>query len=191
MLPNARFYHENGVSEVYMAWNSNGAALEFGKLRLALLDRVLDDPDMTEEEFESAFENIIERLYGDTASVIKSYIEKFTEAALGETDHFDIFTGADAILPIQTDPSGTGADRYDLALAKELANLWESIYKRHDMPVPPYYGLAMFAFNKAYLESDYYLPLHSRVQFTEWLNANIPVTDRNAVFSEIIASFPG
>ncbi len=183
---NIHFYYENGVKSVLMAWNRNSAALEFGQIRTALLDAVLADPDMTEEEYGKLYDSTIEALYGTSAEAIKSYIEKFTAAS---AVHFNIFTKPEELLPIKKDPSKSGAEAYDLTLAKELANIWEGIYKRHEVPETPYYGLEMYAFNKAYIESDYYLQLHSRVQFTEWLNANIPAADRNGAYTDIIATF--
>ena len=183
---NINFYAANGVKSVLMAWNRNSAALEFGQIRTALLDAVLADPGMTKEEYDALYDKTIKDLYGNSADAIKSYIEKFTAAS---AEHFNIFTKPEKLLPIKKDGSKSGAEAYDLTLAKELANIWEGIYKRHDVPETPLYGLEMYAFNKAYIESDYYLQLHSRVQFTEWLNANIPAADRNGAYTDIIATF--
>ena len=184
--PNVAYYSEAGVDGILMAWEKNSALLEFAELRCKLLEAVFANPTMSAEEYTTLKNTVIDSLYGYAAEAVKSYIEKFTAAS---TDHFNIFSSPADILPIAKDNTKTGAEAYELTLAKELANLWESIYKRHEAPKEGLFGLEMYEFNKNYVESDYYLPLHSRVQFTEWLDGNIPAADRHAVYSDIIASF--
>ena len=186
IYPNINYYAQIGVEGVLMAWEKNSAALEFGEIRYGLIKAALANPTMSADEFASVKETVINDLYGKSASAIKSYIEKFSAAA---AEHFNIFSAPAEILPIAVDASKTGAEAYDLTLAKELGQLWESIYERHNPPEEALTGLAMFEFNQNYIESDYYLPLHSRVQYTKWLEGNIPSVDRHIVYSDIIASF--
>ena len=184
--PNIAYYSEVGVNGVLMAWEKNSALLEFAELRCDLLEAVLLNPTMSADEYTALKDTVIGNLYGDSAPAIKSYIEKFTAAS---ADHFTIFSTPAEILPINKTEGKTGAEAYDLVLAKELANLWDSIYERHEAPGEALFGLEMYNFNKAYIESDYYLPLHSRVQFTKWLDGNIVPVDRHVVYKDIIASF--
>lgn len=184
--PNIAYYSEVGVNGVLMAWEKNSALLEFAELRCDLLEAVLLNPTMSADEYTALKDTVIGNLYGDSAPAIKSYIEKFTAAS---ADHFTIFSTPAEILPINKTEGKTGAEAYDLVLAKELANLWDSIYERHEAPGEALFGLEMYNFNKAYIESDYYLPLHSRVQFTKWLDGNVVPVDRHVVYKDIIASF--
>ena len=185
--PNFNYYHELGVDGVLMVWQKGSSILEFGDIRLGIINALIADPGMNDDDYAKLENSVIEGLYGDRADVIKKYISRFTEES---AEHFTIFTRPDELLPIKRIKGKTGAEAYDLSLAKELANLWESIYERHDPPDPPLKGVEMSNLEQSYYNSDYYLPLHSRVQLTEWLNANIPQKDRNAVFTEIVNSYP-
>ena len=184
--PNIAYYSEVGVNGVLMAWEKNSALLEFAEIRCDLLEAVLANPTMSAEDYTALKDTVINNLYGDAAAAIKSYIEKFAAAS---AEHFTIFSTPSEILPVAKTEGKTGAEAYDLTLAKELANLWNSIYKRHEVPKDALFGLDMYTFNKAYIESDYYLPLHSRVQFTKWLEGNVIPVDRHDVYSDIIESF--
>ena len=186
--PNFSYYSDIGVNGIMMLWKKGAVSLEFGEVRLALINALIIDPDMSDEEYAELEKSVIDGLYGDRADVIRKYIERFTAES---AEHFTIFSKPSEILPIKRTGSGEGAQAYDLSLAKELAGLWESIYERHDPPDPPLTGEEMDRFEQAYYDSDYYLPLHSRVQFTEWVNGNIPHTDRYDVFSEIVSSYGG
>ncbi|MBP5237039.1 MAG: DUF4838 domain-containing protein [Clostridia bacterium] len=184
--PNINFYYETGVDGVLMVWRKAGAMLEFGDIRMQLLDALAAEPSIGAEDCDKLVDGIIDELYGESAGAVKEYISKFSGAA---AEHFTIFTRPDEILPIERTGGGSGAGAYDLTLAKELAGLWESVYERHDPPDPPLTGYDMYFFEQEYYSSDYYLPLHSRVQLTEWIDANIPHSDRNAVYAEIAGSF--
>ena len=180
--PNISFYHNAGARGVLMVWQKGTAELELGALREKLICAVLSDPGMSPDCFDSLKDEIISELYGYSADALREYITKFRDVS---AEHFTVFSKPSEILPVNRAADGA----YDLTLAKEFANLWESVYRRHASPDPAYTGMEMTAFEKAYLNSDYYLPLHSRVQFIEWLNGNIEQKDRNAVFSEIAASY--
>ena len=184
--PNFSFYCENGVDGVLMVWREAGAMLEFGDIRIRLLEDLASEPSIGDEDFDRLMDRVIDGLYGESADAVKEYISKFSDAA---AEHFTIFTSPGEILPIERTGEGNGAGAYDLTLAKKLAGIWESIYERHDPPDPPLTGFDMYFFEQDYYSSDYYLPLHSRVQLTEWIDANIPHSDRNAVYTEIAASF--
>ncbi len=186
IYPNINYYSQVGAEGVLMAWEKNSAALEFGELRYALINAAFANPTMSADEFAAVKETVINDLYGKSATAIKNYIEKFSAAS---AEHFNIFSSAAEILPIAVDANKKGAEAYDLTLAKELGQIWESIYERHTPPEGSLTGLAMFEFNQDYIESDYYLPLHSRVQYTKWLEGNVPSVDRHDVYSAIIASF--
>lgn len=186
IYPNINYYSQVGAEGVIMAWEKNSAALEFGEIRYALINAALANPAMSADEFTTVKDTIIDALYGKNASAIKNYIEKFDAAS---AEHFNIFSKAAEILPIAKIEGKTGADAYDLTLAKELGKIWNDIYERHNPPEGALTGLAMFELNKDYIESDYYLPLHSRVQYTEWLEGNIPSVDRHLVYTAIIESF--
>ncbi|MBO4220387.1 MAG: DUF4838 domain-containing protein [Clostridia bacterium] len=184
--PNFSFYCENGVDGVLMVWREAGAMLEFGDIRIRLLEALASEPSIGDEDFDRLMDRVIDGLYGESTDAVKEYISKFSDAA---AEHFTIFTSPGEILPIERTGEGNGAGAYDLTLAKKLAGIWESIYERHDPPDPPLTGFDMYFFEQDYYSSDYYLPLHSRVQLTEWIDANIPHSDRNAVYTEIAASF--
>ena len=184
--PNISFYAECGANGVVMAWDEGMADLEFGRLRKALIEKMLADPGMSAEEYSRVYENALSSLYGDGAGAVGQYIEKFTAAS---SDHFGIFSRPSEILPIAKDETKSGAEAYDLGLAKELAGLWESVYYRHDPPVPAYSGLRNYALKKHYTESDYYVQLHSRVQLTEWIKGCIGDLDRYDVFMAIADSY--
>ena len=186
LRPNFNYYNEIGVNGVLMVWKQDGALLEFGSIRTGLLNALAADPAMDAERFDELENSVIDGLYGSRSGAIKEYIEKFTAAS---ADHFTIFSWPDEIVPIKRIEGKKGAEAYDLTFAKELAGLWERIYDRHDPPRPPLTGTEMEQLELDYYSSDYYLQLHSRVQFTEWLNANIPQVDRYAVFSEIVDSY--
>ena len=186
IYPNISFYAECGANGVVMAWDKGIADLEFGRLRKTLIEKMLADPAMSAEEYSRVYENALSSLYGDGAGAVGQYIEKFTAAS---SDHFGIFSRPSEILPIAKDETKSGAEAYDLGLAKELAGLWESVYYRHDPPVPAYSGLRNYALKKHYTESDYYVQLHSRVQLTEWIKGCIGDLDRYDVFSAIADSY--
>ena len=186
--PNFSYYSDIGVNGIMMLWKKGAVSLEFGEVRLALINALITDPDMSDEEYAELEKSVIDGLYGDRADVIRQYIDRFTAES---AEHFTVFSKPSEILPIKRTGSGEGAQAYDLTLAKEFAGLWESIYERHDPPDPPLFDDEMDRFEQAYYDSDYYLPLHSRVQFTEWIDGNIPYYDRYDVYSEIVSSYGG
>lgn len=182
IYPNIAFYAEIGIDNVYMTWESNAALLEFAWLRLPLIRSMLQNPTMAKEDYDALYKTVLKDLYGDNADKIQSYIDKFTAAA---AKSFTILSDPDDILPIARNDNARGAAKYDLTLAKELGQIWEDVYARHDAPEVGFDRL----FDYEYKHADYYAQLHSRVQYTYWIDGNVDKFDRTDVFNEIINSF--
>lgn len=173
---NYKFYTEN-ANGVMFVWCKQGAALEYGELRLALINRIISE-SIADDAFNTEFKEIIGELYGQDAEAMDKYISAFTENA---AEHFTIDTKPSELLPIVCDENG----QYDLTLAKELYANWKSVYRRHETPTEDITGINEVFFGQNYINSDYYLTLHSRTQFTEWLRRNIDVLDMYDVTREL------
>lgn len=182
IYPNIAFYAEIGIDNVYMTWESNAALLEFAWLRMPLIKAMLQNPTMSKEDYDTLYRTVLEDLYGKNADKIQSYIDKFTSAA---AKSFTILSNPDEILPIARNDKERGAAKYDLTLAKELGQIWEDVYDRHAAPEKGFDRL----FDYQYKHADYYAQLHSRVQYTYWIDGNVDKFDRTDVFNEIINSF--
>lgn len=186
LQPNFAYYKENGINGVIMAWDPNRASLEFGELRSRMIGALIHDPLMSEDAYTQLFEDTMTELFTSYAPKIAEYLRRFEEAS---SEHFTILSKPSEILPIRKTDGKTGAAAYDLTLAKELGQLWEDVYRRHDPPEEELTGHAMDQLYDDYIHSDYYKPLHARVQYSTWIDANVPVRDRTEVYQAIIDSF--
>lgn len=173
---NYKFYTEN-ANGVMFVWCKQGAALEYGELRLALINCIISE-SIADDSFTAEFKEIIGELYGQDAEAMDKYISAFTENA---AEHFTIDTKPSELLPVVCDEKG----QYDLTLAKELYANWKSVYRRHETPTEDITGINEVFFGQNYINSDYYLTLHSRTQFTEWLRRNIDALDMYDVTREL------
>ncbi|MBR5454099.1 MAG: DUF4838 domain-containing protein [Clostridia bacterium] len=165
---NYKFYTENANGVMYV-WCKQAAALEYGELRLALINRIFFE-DIAADGFDAAFKAVVSELYGQDAEAMEKYISLFTEKA---AEHFTINTKPSEMLPITKTEDG----QYDLTLAKEMYAIWKGVFRTKEALSEPLTGMAQVYYGHDYINSDYYLTLHSRVQFTEWLRRNIDAFD--------------
>lgn len=174
---NANFYRENSDGLIYV-WDKNGASFEFGELRLAVLNHLCSNA-LSEQEFNDYLNEVLFKLYGDSADEIAEYIGIFEE---NSAEHFKIGSTPGEIQSINKNDDG----RYDISEAKDMYAIWKKIYYRHDAPAEDLNGLEEGYFVYDYINSDYYRVLRARIQFFTWLTRNVPLFDKYSVFSELI-----
>ena len=86
----------NNVTGVFNEANMNEESPEFGALRSYLLSKLMWDPDMTREEYDTAISEFIAAYYGEASDVIEEYF--YMMSAFAHDRHFEQYTGANGIL---------------------------------------------------------------------------------------------
>lgn len=162
---NYNSYLDNSSGVLYV-WSKKAAALEYGELRLRLLEYLMLDPDASAEDYTAVFNGIIADIYGDDAEAMKKYITLFDG---NSAEHYSAASSPSEILSVTAGDDG----EYDLSLAEEMYSVWQGVHRRHTAPTEDLGGIAEIYFKQNYIRSDYYNTLHSRVQFTEWLRRNL------------------
>ena len=162
---NHSLYRDVADGAVYV-WSKKAAALEYGELRLSLIEYLMLNPDASAEDYSGAFSDIITDIYGDDAGAMKEYISLFAE---NSAEHYSAATSPAELLPVTKGEDG----EYDLTLVNKMYSVWKGVFRRHSAPAKDLSGMAEVFFGCQYRLSDYYGTLHSRVQFTEWLRRNL------------------
>ena len=78
---NMKFYAENNVVSMFPQGNSQGWSGEFGELRSYLLAKLMWNPYMSEEEYNTHINEFLEAYYGEGWEYIRQYIDKTTKLA--------------------------------------------------------------------------------------------------------------
>ena len=104
---NIRFFAECGIESLTLTGNFMSPSGEFGELRVYLLSKLLQDPYMSEEEYNAYMNSFLEAFYGEGWEYIRRYIDKTTELAidghqLANGNPFEAIT-ADEYLANETD----------------------------------------------------------------------------------------
>ena len=86
----------NNVTGVFNEANMNEESPEFGALRSYLLSKLMWEPDMTREEYDTAISEFIAAYYGEASDVIEEYF--YMMSAFAHDRHFEQYTGANGIL---------------------------------------------------------------------------------------------
>ncbi|MBR6426534.1 MAG: DUF4838 domain-containing protein, partial [Clostridia bacterium] len=81
---NIRLFAEYGVKGVFSQGQVSSGAAEFGPLRSYLISRLLWDPYMSDEEYNSELENFMKAYYGDGWEHIFSYMTTLAEDNSGK-----------------------------------------------------------------------------------------------------------
>ena len=104
---NIRFFAECGIGSLTLTGNFMSPSGEFGELRVYLISKLLQDPYMSEEEYNAYMNSFLEDFYGEGWEYIRRYIDKTTELAadghqLANGNPFDAIT-MDEYLASETD----------------------------------------------------------------------------------------
>ncbi len=89
-------FYRNNVKGVFNEANMNEESPEFGALRSYLLSKLMWDPAMTREEFDTAVSEFITAYYGEAADVVEEYF--YMMSAFAHDRHFEQYAGANGIL---------------------------------------------------------------------------------------------
>ena len=94
---NIRFFAECGIGSLTLTGNFMSPSGEFGELRVYLISKLLQNPYMSEEEYDAYMNSFLEAFYGDGWEYIRRYINKTTELAadghqLANGNPFDAIT---------------------------------------------------------------------------------------------------
>ena len=92
---NMRFFADNNVKGMFEQGNSQGPSGEFGELRAYLLAKLMMNPYMTEEEYNTHMDEFLAAYYGPGWNNIRKYIDQISSLALtgrGHTIYHEPFT---------------------------------------------------------------------------------------------------
>ena len=78
---NMRFFAESGIQSIYCSGNFACPSGEFSELRVYLISKLLIDPMMSEEEFDTHMNNFLKAYYGQGWEYVRKFIDKTTELA--------------------------------------------------------------------------------------------------------------
>ena len=78
---NIRFFAECGIESISIDGNFACPSGEFGELRVYLISKLLQDPYMSEEEYDAYMNSFLKAYYGDGWEYIRKFIDKTTELA--------------------------------------------------------------------------------------------------------------
>ena len=76
---NMRFFTENGVSSFTCSGNNVCPSGEFGELRVYLISQLLQNPYMSEEEYDAYMNSFLKAYYGEGWTYIRQFIDKTIE----------------------------------------------------------------------------------------------------------------
>ena len=92
---NMRFFADNNVKGMFEQGNSQGPSGEFGELRAYLLAKLMMNPYMSEEEYNTHLDEFLAAYYGPGWKNIRKYIDQISALALtgrGHTIYHEPFT---------------------------------------------------------------------------------------------------
>lgn len=78
---NVKFFAESGIKSFYCSGNFACPSGEFSELRVYLISKLLIDPTMSEEEFDTHMNNFLKAFYGEGWEYVRKFIDKTTELA--------------------------------------------------------------------------------------------------------------
>ena len=94
---NIRFFAECGIESLTLTGNFMSPSGEFGELRVYLISKLLQNPYMSEEEYNAYMNSFLEAFYGEGWEYVRKYIDKTVELAadghqLANGNPFDAIT---------------------------------------------------------------------------------------------------
>ena len=94
---NIRFFAECGIGSLTLAGNFMSPSGEFGELRVYLISKLLQNPYMSEEEYNAYMNSFLEAFYGEGWEYVRKYIDKIIELSadghqLANGNPFDAIT---------------------------------------------------------------------------------------------------
>ncbi len=95
---NVRFFKAHNVIGMFEQGNYESLSGELGELRAYLLSRLLWNPDMTEEEYNTHMDRFLADYYGKGWQSIRAYIDETCRAAADR--HMHIYDHPHTILPL-------------------------------------------------------------------------------------------
>lgn len=78
---NVLFFAECGIENITISGNFMSPSGEFGELRVYLISKLLQNPTMSEEEYNTQMDAFLKAFYGEGWEYIRQYIDKTTELA--------------------------------------------------------------------------------------------------------------
>lgn len=181
MKQNVQWYKSQGIYAVYLQFDTTQSCLEFADLRLYLARVLLENPNMTDAEYNDFMISGLAHYYGsENAENLKTYIDRFTKEATKDGKCFNIYSEPAEILPMKAEVNGV--EGYNTAFAKEAYKLWESVHPYNET----------LARNDSYLarmiSSRYQSsPVsHAKTQYQEWMMSVIDMPDKSWVLNRIL-----
>lgn len=120
---NVRFFAENNVKGVFVEGNHYGAVGEFEELRGYMIAKLLYNPLMSREEYDTYFDEFLLAYYGKGYKFIKEYIELIQDWS--KDNHYNIYHEPYIILPNKYEWDST-IDRTRIEKSYEL---WDNALK--------------------------------------------------------------
>ena len=175
---NIAYYKQIGVDGVFMQFDEMQSELEFGSYRKAMLDRLLADPDMSDEKYEELKRAALINIYGvDAADGVREYMDAIIERAR-DGRCWNVRTQPRDLLPLKREDGS-----YDLDFARRLYRMWEKLHAHPEA----------LAKNKLYIARMLYTMYqanqlsYSKAQLNEWMMDAIDMNDRGRAIEYIIA----
>lgn len=117
---NVRFFAENNVRGVFEQGNGQSINGEFGELRAYLLAKLLWDPYMSEEQYQTHIDEFLEGYYGAGWQALRRYFDRM-HAGVGET-HFGIYFEDPTAVYTDPETDGTVQEKAEAFLQKGRAD---------------------------------------------------------------------
>ena len=121
---NVRFFAENNVRGVFEQGNGQSINGEFGELRAYVLAKLLWNPYMTEEEYQTHINEFMEGYYGEGWKSIRRFFDRL-HRSVGD-NHFGIYYEDPLDLFVDPDTKGDNLCRAEAFLCKGRADFAEA-----------------------------------------------------------------
>lgn len=96
LASNIRLFYEHNVIGVFAQGNEFNLWGEFGELRSYLIAELINDPYMTEDEYDSLINKFLKGYYGEGWQNIRDYLDFLMETS-NKMDHFGIYATPDGM----------------------------------------------------------------------------------------------
>ncbi len=118
---NVRFFKEHNAIGVFEQGNTQSLSGELGELRAYLLAKLLWNPDMTEEEYNTHMDTFLSGYYGPGWRHIRAYIER--TSAIAARRHMHIYDHPHIVIPFD-----------EPTLSEQLIAYWDNALAAAETP---------------------------------------------------------
>ncbi len=187
LYDNIRFYADSGVEGVMFkieGYSDLESILEFRGLREYLIKQMIKNTSVSKEMYSYYIDRYLDAAFGWRGHYVRQYMDSFAAKTAGKC--YTVYTKPSEILSLKKGGGATVEEKYDLDLAKEFYDIWAKASPYSDAVVRNGTDLAKMIY-RYFCELDKSENVkHAKVQFNEWLLANLDMFDSTEVINYLI-----